>query len=224
MDIRDRVMGDQPNDFLHRLAGIVPGYDGYMDREKRRDADRILRTQLARQYTAQRDRLNRVQQTLLRNRHMEKIAEVDRLVGVLQRFIDRVSTATYGYAGLFDPIKVEAADLDQLYAFDMALADGVDKVSSAIDAIDSASSGSGAELDPALDRLGALLDELNTRLNERANLLTSGARLPDDQYRALVSDLAPLPPYPAGMSSGGDIVYQPPTPGTGPAGSQGTPN
>src|SRR5918911_1177918 len=134
-NIRDRVMGDWPNDFLHKIASIVPGYDGYVDRERRRDADRLLRTQLARRYTEQRDRLNRVQQSLMRGHHMEHIAEVDRMVGVLQRFIDRLSTAPYGYSGIFDPIKVEATDLDQLYAFDMALADGVDQVSSGVDAL-----------------------------------------------------------------------------------------
>src|SRR6476661_8085906 len=144
MDIRDRVMGDQPQDFLHKIAGIVPGYHGYMDRERRRDADKILRTQLARQYTAQRERLTHVQQDLLSAHRLDLIAQVDREVGALQRFIDRLSTATYGYAGLFDPIKIEAADLDQLYAFDMSLATGVDQVSGAIGAIEAAT-GSGGE-------------------------------------------------------------------------------
>ena len=138
MDIKDRVMGDQPDDFLHRIAGLVPGYHGYVDRERRRDADKILRMGLARQYTNQRERLGRVQQGLLRGGHLEQIAEIDRLSGALQRFIDRLSVATYGYSGMFDPIKVEAADLDQLYTFDMALASGIDQVSSAIDAIEAA--------------------------------------------------------------------------------------
>src|SRR6266513_2351749 len=136
MDIRDRVMGDMPHGFLHKIAGIVPGFNGYMDRERRRDADKLLRTYLAHQYSAQRDRLTRVQQGLARSGQLTGISEVDRLVGVLQRFIDRLSTATYGYSGLFDPVKVEAQDLDQLYAFDMALTSGVDQVSSAIDAVE----------------------------------------------------------------------------------------
>src|SRR5438874_4887601 len=163
MDIRDRVMGDQPNDFFHQIAGIIPGYHGYMDRERRRDADKILRTTLAHQFTAQRDRLTRVQQSLLRGHHLEEIAEIDRLAGALQRFIDRLSMATYGYSGLFDPIKVEAADLDQLYAFDMALASGVDQVSAAIDAVEvAATTGAGPtagmpEFSAAVTRLSSVL-------------------------------------------------------------------
>src|SRR5690348_3347600 len=110
MDIRDRVMADQPNDFLHKIAGIVPGYKGYVDKERRREADKLLRTELARHYTAQRDRLNRVQQTIVRDRQFTYISEVDRIVGIFQRFIDRLTVATYGYTGLFDPVKMDAAD------------------------------------------------------------------------------------------------------------------
>ncbi len=191
MDIKNRVMGDQPNDFLHKIASIVPGYHGYVDREKRRDADKILRTQLAHQYTAQHTRLTRAQQNLLSGHDLANISQVDRLAGLLQRFIDRLQNATYGYAGLFDPIKVEAAELDQLYAFDMALAGGVDEVSGAVDALESAVTGEvgKAEMPAALDRLSTVINSLNDRLNQRADLLTSGNRVPDDQYRALVNGL-----------------------------------
>src|SRR6478672_4840718 len=173
MDARDRIIGDQPDDFLHKIAGLVPGYHGYVDRERRRDADKILRMGLARQYTTQRERLGRAQQALLRGSHLEEIAEIDRCSGALQRFIDRLSVATYGYSGLFDPIKFEAADLDQLYTFDMALASGVDQVSGAIDGIESAAGTTGnTELPAAITRLSGVLDELNNRFNARTDLLT----------------------------------------------------
>src|SRR4028119_1987076 len=106
MDIKNRVMEDQPNDFLHKIAGIIPGYKGYVDRERRRDADRLLRTELARQYTTQLTRLKRAQQGLLRSNDLSTIGEIDRVSNSLQRYIDRLQNATYGYAGLFAPIKV----------------------------------------------------------------------------------------------------------------------
>jgi hypothetical protein len=191
MDIKNRVLSNQPTDFFHRLASIVPGYEGYVDREKRRDADRLLRIELAHKYTAQRDRLNRAEQALLRQGQLAHISDVDRLVGNLQRFIDRLSTATYGYAGLFAPIKVEAPELDQIYAFDMALSDGVDKVSSATDTLEAAVSDGAqlAELPAAVGRLSGVIDDLNARFSQRADLLTSGTPLADDEYRALVSSL-----------------------------------
>jgi hypothetical protein len=234
MDIHDRVMGDKPQGFLHKIAGIVPGFNGYMDRERRRDADKLLRTYLAHQYSTQRDRLNRAEQSLLRAGQITGISEVDRLVGVFQRFIDRLNTATYGYSGMFDPVKVEAQDLDQLYTFDMALTTGVDEVSSAIGALESAITAETARTDvpAALSNLSSVLDELNLRLNQRSDLLTTGRGLPTDQYNSLVNSLgsgggtgmpagapppmAPPPPPPSA----------PPAPYTGapPQYASGTPN
>jgi hypothetical protein len=196
MDIKDRVMGDKPNSWLHKIAGIVPGFKGYTDRERRRDADKLLRTHLAKQYSAQRDRLTRVQQSLLRAKRMDQIAEVDRLTGIFQRFIDRLNTATYGYQGMFDPVKIEAEDLDQLYAFDMTLANGVDQASTAIGAIDEAVSDKESNALPdALDKFAQLVDDLNEKLNQRSELLTSGTRVPDDQFQSMLSSLNPIPPY-----------------------------
>jgi hypothetical protein len=100
---------------------------------------------------------------------------VDRLVGVLQRFIDRLSTATYGYTGLFDPVKIEAQQLDQLYAFDMSLAGGVDQVSAAIDSIERADPD---ELPTSISRLSTIVDDLNRRLDQRTDLLSTDALCP----------------------------------------------
>lgn len=213
-NIRSRTLGGQPGDLLHRIASIVPGYEGYTDREKRRDADKIFRMQLARRYSAQRDRLNRVEQGLLRARQMSSIGEIDRLAGLLQRFIDKLSTATYGYSGLFDSIRVEAQDLDQLYAFDLSLAGGVDQLSGAIDALESAASAGGqyAELPAALTRLETVLDDLNRRLNQRADLLTSGTALPESDYRALVS--SNNQPAPTGQTAGSNPTNDTGTPTT----------
>jgi hypothetical protein len=231
MDIRDRVMGDQPHGFLHKIAGIVPGFNGYMDRERRRDADKLLRTYLAHQYSGQRDRLNRVQQGLLRSGQLTGISDVDRLAGVLQRFIDRLSTATYGYSGLFDPVKIEAQDLDQLYTFDMALTGGVDEVSSAIAAIEAALASESAKTDvpAARSHLSSVLDDLNLRLNQRGDLLTTGRGLPTDQYNSLVNSLSgpagatsaagtastTTPPPMAAPSTGAAPQYTSGTPSTG---------
>lgn len=236
-DIHDRVMGDKPQGFLHKIAGIVPGFNGYMDRERRRDADKLLRTYLANQYSTQRDRLNRAEQSLLRAGQITGISEVDRLVGVFQRFIDRLNTATYGYSGMFDPVKVEAQDLDQLYAFDMALTSGVDEVSSAIGALESATTSETARTDipAALAKLSSVLDDLNLRLNQRGDLLTTGRGLPTDQYNSLVNSLGSSGSGGSGMPAGAPPPMAPPPPpppppytaastGAPPQYASGTPN
>jgi len=212
-----------PNSFFHKVAGIIPGFNGYMDRERRRDADKILRTYLAHQYSAQRDRLTRAQQSLLRAGQLNGLSEVERLAGVLQRFIDRLSTATYGYSGLFDPVKIEAQDLDQLYAFDMALTSGVDEVSSAIGAIESSMTAESARTDvpAALSQLSSVLDDLNLRLNQRSDLLTTGRGLPQSEYTSLVDSMS----GPTGAANSAAAAATSPSTSAPPTGapSMGTP-
>lgn len=222
MDIKNRVMGDQPQDFLHKIASMVPGYHGYVDKEKRRDADKILRTQLAHKYTAQHARLTRIQQQLLRSGDLQNIASIDHLGGVLQRFIDRLQNATYGYAGLFDPIKVQAPELDQLYAFDMALASGVDTLSGAIASLESAagSESAKAEIPAATDRLAGVVNDLNGRLDQRTDLLTSGNPIPAGDYNSLLSSIeqpAEVPRTPGASAAAVPGINYEPVPADVPA-------
>ncbi|MGA7733689.1 MAG: hypothetical protein WCD37_20695 [Chloroflexia bacterium] len=220
MDIRNRVMGDKPDSFLHKIAGIIPGFNGYMERERRRDADKLLRTHLAGQYANGRARLTRIQQGMVRGKNLDYIAEVDRIAGVLQRFIDRLNTATYGYTGLFDPVKIEEQDLDMLYAFDMSLTSGVDQVSSAIGALESAvGSTEKGDVSAAINRLSELADDLNLRLNQRQDFISTGRGLPQDEYNSMMSGLNQgMAPPPAAQP--GPTTYMPPQTGeTSQAGS-----
>lgn len=236
MDIHDRVMGDKPDSFLHKIAGIIPGFKGYMERERRRDADKLLRTYLASQYSNGRARLTRVQQGMVRGRNLDYIAEVDRVAGVLQRFIDRLNTATYGYTGLFDPVKIEEGDLDQLYAFDMSLTAGVDQVSGAISALESAVADTTSEKNEvpgAISKLSALADELNLRLNQRQDFISTGRGLAQDEYNSMMGGLnqgmapqappamqAATPPPTTDMQQAGAPYMAPPPP----MGTAGTPS
>jgi hypothetical protein len=161
---------------VQRLADSVPGYRGYREREDRRDADKRLRMQLAQQYDAQRQRLAGLQTQMVSQGRLEGIADLERVGLKLQRFIDRLRTASYGYAGWFDGPVIGAAELEQLIAFDTALNDGLNQVSTGIDAVAGALSGSDG-LMAAVNSLGNTLDTLNLRFDQRQDLLEKGKKL-----------------------------------------------
>ena len=201
-DFRGRVERDQPTDFLHKIKSLIPGYVGYADRERRRDADKMLRTWLGRQYRDQLHRITRVEQDLARNRHMTALPELQRLEGMLNRFIDKLDTASYGYAGLFDAAKVTEVELDQLYAFDQGLANGVQAVGSALDAVEAAANqGAGnrtggaseslPDLASAINGLESVIDNLLQMWNHRNDVLTSGNALPAEEYERFRANLPP---------------------------------
>src|SRR5215212_5078911 len=87
------------------LLNKIPGYSGYRNKESRRDEDRRLREELAREYGQIAQRL-------------AEIGNVERVERALRRFTDRLRTATYGYGGLFSDRSIDERALDQLQAFD----------------------------------------------------------------------------------------------------------
>jgi hypothetical protein len=130
-DLFERVTNSQ--DIFKKLASKVPGFSGYVERQNRRAADKLLRETVAKSFEAQWERLSSIQRDLVNQGAIEFVDDVENAAIKLRQFIDRVKTASYGYAGLFDAIKVNENELAQIYQYDLALLNSVDSVSHAID-------------------------------------------------------------------------------------------
>lgn len=133
MDLRERVRGALRG--LERLVASIPGYKGYKEKEMRREADKLLRGHLARRFDEQRRRLPGLQRQLIEAKRLDLVDDLEEAVMKLQTLIDRLRTASYGYSGFFDAIKVKEEQIDALYDFDNALLDEVPKVAEGIDKV-----------------------------------------------------------------------------------------
>ena len=130
-DLADQIK-EQRGGFAKVLSKI-PGFKGYMEKETRRDADKIVRDVVAAKFTDQLDRLTELQNDLLANGGFEYVDDVEHSAVKLRTFIDRVKTAPRGYAGIFDAVQVKENQLDQLYNFDYQLLSESDNLAAAID-------------------------------------------------------------------------------------------
>ncbi len=147
-------------DALRNLLDKIPGYAGYQDREQRRETDKRLREHIALRLGAFLDQLNGLQQQL----GMKALAVMDDFETVamrIQRLQERIRTASYGYAGLFDAVQVKAEQLRQLYAFDAAFLEAVEELGERVKAF-------AAEVAQGFDRekVEATLRELAARARE----------------------------------------------------------
>jgi hypothetical protein len=136
MSLKEKVVGALGG--LEQLAAKVPGYKGYKEKEMRREADKLLREHLARQFEEQRRRIPELQKRLISSGQIGLLDDLESGAMKLQFLIDRLKTASYGYAGLFDAVKVKESQLDALYEFDNALMDEVPKIAAGIQAISEA--------------------------------------------------------------------------------------
>lgn len=118
---------------LEKLGSVIPGWKGYQERQERRKADQLMRQTLAEKMTAQRKRLDVAQQELINSGKIDLVDDVGRAVTQLQTFVDRVRLASYGYASMFDAVKIKEEELEQMYNFDAALFEYVDRLNTAND-------------------------------------------------------------------------------------------
>jgi len=136
MDLRETVQGDLGG--LEKLMAKLPGYKGYKQKEMRREADKLLRMEVAARIDEQRKRVADLQMQLLTGGQIEWLDDLERAVMKMQGLIDRIRTASYGYGGLFDAVKVKEDELDALYDFDNRMLDSVAEIATAVDKVTSA--------------------------------------------------------------------------------------
>jgi hypothetical protein len=135
-DFLSRVMAEQ--DVFKKLAANVPGFSGYVEHQNRRAADKLLREAVARRFEDLWKRLSSLQVELVQGGQIELLDEIERAALQLRTFTDRIKTAAYGYSGVFDAVKIDAADLDRLYRFDLAFFELANEIEQTIQNLSSA--------------------------------------------------------------------------------------
>ncbi len=166
---------------IERLLKGLPGIKGYTDKELRRDADKQVRTLLAQELEAEKQDLLAVQRTLLEGGGLLWLDNIDQVVTKLQILIDRIKTASYGYAGLFDPVKIREEQLDTLNKFDQAMATRTVDIKRAIANLNKAVNESG-DIGDATRKLTDLLADLNNLYSKRYEAMLNPSLLETPGY------------------------------------------
>lgn len=156
--------------FLEKAIRIIPGYKGYKGKEERRDNDALFRGMLATKI----DGLLVIVTSGLANLKgpdaLNSAGGFDRLTKKLEMAADKVRFAARGYRGWFDMHKVQENELDQLYEFDCALTEEVEKMHVDFEALGSAVD-SGTGVKETLEVAIAGLDDFIHRVQGRSSLM-----------------------------------------------------
>jgi hypothetical protein len=171
MDLRDVVTEGMSG--FERLVAKIPGYKGYKEKEMRREADKLLRDHIYGVLTEQRRRIEDIQGDL-GVEHIEYVEQIGKARRRLQTLADTVHTAAYGYAGLFDAVKVKEEALDALYRFDEDLLTQSDAITERIDSLQAALENN-ESLKGAIRDLVDTITELQDLYNRRKDVIIGRA-------------------------------------------------
>ena len=211
-------MSDQFVDFaksqmgaVERLLKGLPGIGGYIDKELRRDADKQVREGLARTLEQSKAELLEIQNRLLSGGGLLYMDDVDRAIVKLQTLIDRIKTAAYGYAGLFDAVRIKEGALDALNRFDVAMVGEVGQLNESITALSNAVADN-QNVQPVISRVTKVVSDLNLLFDKRKDAIVSPELLDQPDYAPPAETAAPASASSEGSASrtsAGDIANDP---------------
>jgi hypothetical protein len=154
---------------LNNLAMHIPGFAGYKSSEDRRIADKQLRAVIGERLSKVKDRLDRVVDALSRSGKLDSLAIIDQSGRKLERLIDRMRFADYGYTAVFDRVQLGDAQLLQIYQFDATILNEVPQFDAAVAATESAGA-DGEKVRAAITAFDALIEDFDTRFEGRKHL------------------------------------------------------
>ncbi|MEM1631945.1 MAG: hypothetical protein QXX83_07415 [Thermofilum sp.] len=164
--VLEKIKGKQS--LSEKIASYIPGYRGYKEKELRREADRLIREHLMRKLEpAYRDfkgsmiAVAAAGDAGLMNLYSQVQAVFDRVLAKLR-------TASYGYSGFFDAVKIREAELDRMLEYDWGLVQSVEEVASMARSVAAAEP---SKLPAALTSLRSKLLELEETLIKREEVI-----------------------------------------------------
>lgn len=164
-----------------QMGAVEKLLKGYIDKELRRDANKRVREAIAASLEQGKVALTAAQNALLKSGGLTQMADVNEVIIALQTLADRIKTASYGYAGLFDPVRITEEHLDALLRFDRSLAQKVGALNEQIAVLGQAVKDRG-DIGPALDKLKEMIAELNTLFGERSQAIEAPGLLDDPNF------------------------------------------
>jgi len=164
------VSTDDGRNWIERLSSKIPGYSGYVDRERRRDIDKLHREHLADRLRGLKPSLTDVIRELTDTGRLFEVGPVEAAIKKLDHLENRVRFASYGYAGFFDVVKIEQPQLDAIYKFDLALVENVDRMAAKLSQLKTQASNS---------------EGLKTACGEVVAEIDQTSRVFDDRFKAI---------------------------------------
>lgn len=150
--------------WMEKVVEFIPGFSGYLDKNRRREADKKLREYIVSQFKIEQSNLEDIREEQTDEGNLDAIGKVDKLLRLLEQVFDKIRYADRGYSGFFDEVKIKEAELEKLYAYDYSLLEDVQSIKSQVSELSSEYS------EEKVKEINNTLKDIDRKINERKNL------------------------------------------------------
>jgi hypothetical protein len=172
-DYKDQIYGTVSGDidFFKKILSYIPGFKGYVERQARRDSDKLLRDTIFNRFRELEGRVSALQRDFVNHGELAYVDDLEASAIKLRTFADRVRTAPRGYSSLFEAVKINEPELAKLYEFDANLLASADEVGRAIDNVQASVGTDG--LPAAIRNLEAVSQQCVEAYNRREEVVVA---------------------------------------------------
>ncbi|MEJ2262007.1 MAG: hypothetical protein P8X95_01080 [Anaerolineales bacterium] len=137
-ELRDKIFAKVTGDIdpFKQIMSKIPGFGGYVERQSRRDSDKLIRDIIFKRFRELESRVSGIQRDFIDQGQIAYVDDLERAALQMRTFADKVRTAARGYSGLFDAVKINEAELARIYEYDAAMLELADEVERAIDNVE----------------------------------------------------------------------------------------
>jgi hypothetical protein len=152
---------------FEKIGSFIPGYKGYSEKEGRRDTDKLLRMEIAKQLDHLKEIINNITRQQIEEKKMDFINDLDRIKRTLDIAANQIRYANYGESGFFDIVQVDTADLDKLYQFDLGIKEEAEQLGLKIKSLQGSEN-----LKKDCSTIISILSALSEKMTSRDKLIT----------------------------------------------------
>lgn len=161
------------SNFLQSIENIskkIPGYGGYLEREKMRDSDKKLREYISKKLNSIKQDVFSMKSEMLQKGIISYLSQLDNVSSIIDRLANSVLYASRGYGGLFGDNKVYEPELEKLHTFDINFLDSMESLDEKIKNIWKTEE---KDFQTKINELRIIVTDLESIWKERDNVLCS---------------------------------------------------
>ncbi len=155
---------------IENIASKIPGYGGYLDREKSRDTDKSLREYISKNLYKLKDRIDEMKSEIMQKGIFDYMSRLDNISSILDRLSNSVLYSSRGFAGLFGANKIYEEELEKLYNFDRNFLKAIDNLEERISDVWKTEE---KDFSSKIDEIRSIVMDIESDWKSRENVINS---------------------------------------------------
>lgn len=109
---------ERSKNIFDKIGSLIPGYAGYADRDSRRNCDKLLRNEIAKEMLGNESVINEKIKQEVKGKNFDILQDLEERRQSLRSLSEKIKYAPYGESSFFSDTQIKENELKKIYQFD----------------------------------------------------------------------------------------------------------